>query len=351
MIAGKKIGICDRTCCAKIIQTSKILEYLGKSVVIIPDFQRELQNDKIEEIYEMYIKLHKNNENYLIKHGYTLYLCKLDKEYYVVDGQHRLETMKLLNKENYDPFIVVMIQTCDSLSHMRENFILLNKNSNIAPIYTYFDDKFLRKTIINVKNKIKENYGKLFNRNKIEAKRTYRMHIDTFLERLDIDDVKQFYDINEIDYGNYIFLYDQLLKINERIKEDIHKMKLDNKINYFAKKIDLDKLDQFSFYLPLRNIEWKFNGSINYNIINYKKKTIPKVLRIHVLDRDFGKSSNIGECYVDKKEITRDTAEIGHIKSEVEGGETVLDNLRAICGACNRSMGIQDMYKFKELYF
>ena len=36
----------------------------------------------------------------------------------------------------------------------------------------------------------------------------------------------------------------------------------------------------------------------------------------------------------------------GHVKPEIKGGHTEIDNLRPICSGCNGSMGIKDMIIF-----
>ena len=42
--------------------------------------------------------------------------------------------------------------------------------------------------------------------------------------------------------------------------------------------------------------------------------------------------------------------ECGHIKSEKDGGEVNIDNLRPICGNCNKSIGTKNMDDFMTQY-
>lgn len=54
-----------------------------------------------------------------------------------------------------------------------------------------------------------------------------------------------------------------------------------------------------------------------------------------------------GECYTGcKSEITIFNFECGHIISVKEGGSNMIDNLKPICGACNKSMGAGNMAEF-----
>lgn len=82
-----------------------------------------------------------------------------------------------------------------------------------------------------------------------------------------------------------------------------------------------------------------------------KRKTIPKVLKDLVWDKNIGKDKGVGECYVCKQQIESKKFHCGHIISEKDGGETQLNNLKPICATCNLSMGTQNMEEFKKLYF
>ena len=58
--------------------------------------------------------------------------------------------------------------------------------------------------------------------------------------------------------------------------------------------------------------------------------------------------NNTGKCkYVCDGFIDRDRAEMGHI-TEHKGGKTILENLKSVCGCCNRSMGTNNMEEWKE---
>jgi 5-methylcytosine-specific restriction endonuclease McrA len=104
------------------------------------------------------------------------------------------------------------------------------------------------------------------------------------------------------------------------------------------------------------NIDWigrYFNSEedIIYNPIKYKKSKIPKSLYKKLYDRDIGELNYVGCCFVCKSQINRDTAHAGHVIPEYKGGETTLNNLKAICSTCNLSMGTQDLYDYKKKYF
>lgn len=61
------------------------------------------------------------------------------------------------------------------------------------------------------------------------------------------------------------------------------------------------------------------------------------------IGEDFAKS----QCYVGcGSTISVNNFECGHILARSKGGDTTLQNLRPICGKCNRSMGNKNMKDF-----
>lgn len=76
-------------------------------------------------------------------------------------------------------------------------------------------------------------------------------------------------------------------------------------------------------------------------------KTIPKPLREKVWRKDNKTIQSI--CPIcNQNEITAFNFECGHILAESKGGKLTIDNLRAICGSCNKSMGTRNMNEFKD---
>jgi len=80
------------------------------------------------------------------------------------------------------------------------------------------------------------------------------------------------------------------------------------------------------------------------------KKSIPKPLRISVWEEYNGEEYK-AKCYCCKREIiSTHNFECGHIISEKNGGATTKENLRPICGTCNKSMSITNMDEFIEKF-
>ena len=83
----------------------------------------------------------------------------------------------------------------------------------------------------------------------------------------------------------------------------------------------------------------------------YKKKSIPLVLKRKLWDKYFGEQNGIAQCPCCKmSQISTFSFHCGHIISEKCGGLLVLDNLIPLCQSCNSSMGMKSYTEFcKEI--
>lgn len=81
------------------------------------------------------------------------------------------------------------------------------------------------------------------------------------------------------------------------------------------------------------------------------RKSIPKSLKNKVWDKYIGKKKGEGQCYCCAKTIDSKDFECGHVLAVCKGGTNTLENLRPICGCCNKSMGSQNLESFKTEYF
>lgn len=130
----------------------------------------------------------------------------------------------------------------------------------------------------------------------------------------------------------------ELFTLDEQMKKEIQECK--DKYN-LLKKQTKDKY---------RLIEKEKKKKEKEELKNIRK-SIPKTLRNKVWDTVVGKEKGIGNCFVCNINIDSKNFECGHIISVKEGGETNLENLKPICGCCNKSMGTQNLIEFKFKYF
>ena len=86
--------------------------------------------------------------------------------------------------------------------------------------------------------------------------------------------------------------------------------------------------------------------------LRQKKKKIPKTLKTMVWNNNFGSKCGESECYIGcGKMIQQMNFECGHVIAEIHGGDINIDNLKPICGQCNRSMSTINLEEFKKTYF
>jgi len=81
------------------------------------------------------------------------------------------------------------------------------------------------------------------------------------------------------------------------------------------------------------------------------RKSIPKSLKNKVWDHYIGPEKGVGNCYCCNNKIDSKNFECGHVTAVKNGGINSLQNLRPICSCCNKSMGTENLEKFKNNYF
>jgi 5-methylcytosine-specific restriction endonuclease McrA len=82
-----------------------------------------------------------------------------------------------------------------------------------------------------------------------------------------------------------------------------------------------------------------------------KKAPIPTVVKASIWNKYIGNIIFGKCCCCGISEITPFNFEVGHVLAESHGGVITIDNLRPICGSCNRSMGTKNMKEFARLYY
>jgi len=83
------------------------------------------------------------------------------------------------------------------------------------------------------------------------------------------------------------------------------------------------------------------------------RRSVPSALRERVwrkhntfkVDGEY-RCSMDGRCFCCNSPITYINHQSGHIISDRHGGRTSIDNLRPVCGSCNKNMGSANMYEY-----
>jgi 5-methylcytosine-specific restriction endonuclease McrA len=114
-----------------------------------------------------------------------------------------------------------------------------------------------------------------------------------------------------------------------------------------------DKRQLFSQIIEVAKEQWKrLDKKTREEYGDYEvRKSIPKPLKLNLWHKYFNKENACGNCYICTRDIHISDFEAGHVIPVARGGTNLIDNLRPICGICNKSMGTQNLEDFKTKYF
>lgn len=81
------------------------------------------------------------------------------------------------------------------------------------------------------------------------------------------------------------------------------------------------------------------------------RPNIKQNIRQLVWNRHVGEQYGRTQCHCcNATTITPFLFECGHVQARAKGGLDSVDNLRPICGLCNRSMGTMNMFQFQKIH-
>ena len=320
--------------------------------------QGSLLEEKVGGMIEEY-SLHPE----YLAHKRIITISIMNNNYYVIDGQHRIEMAKRLysnNEQGNNDYFTCIWHAVENEEEMRKIFDSINidsiknkmyvsqdifQKSRIDEFIKYFTNKCngwnkafsktmaripKRYTVEKVRDVLIQNH--FFDREGHLEKNIYRdFKIDeTFIDYICRSNL-EFYGILAYRYQDYETL-DNLFYSDE--KNNISEAKV--------------------FMLCNNNFfEWLMNKQENdprHQVKTSGKKTIPHSIKKRVWVAMF-QEQEIDECPLCRNILKRDVNngwQCGHIISEANGGRTELDNLRPICQSCNSSMGSRNWDEYVE---
>lgn len=301
-----------------------------------PNYQGALLDEKVDKMAQEY------RENpLLLRFKNRIIIGCLKTNWYVIDGQHRIEMARTLFKDyNIEDKLVFCWYVCSNEQEMKDIFISVNHDSIKNQFYVSSDD---------IKQIIKEELtGKLkeYNKRHFAKKKSQNGRIKTIEEFVtELDDKKYFNDVNTSQEA-----YNKLVRDNDQFY-DINRYEINlqnNASSYFKPEITILE-EKIVFSLKNNNfIDWVSdkkkhkpyhqNRAIKASISPYKKKK--------VWENEFGTSETgicpISFCSTVLKGKGKGGFQSGHIISEYNGGVTEPSNMRPICAGCNQSMGMKN---------
>ena len=151
---------------------------------------------------------------------------------------------------------------------------------------------------------------------------------------------------------------DEIVKRYQKKLDDIEKESEYLEIKHRANKYSgFDKTKFFARETLELLADMKKEKKLLYHAVNrknntekYKKKVIPKALRIAVWNKYFTEDVGKAKCMCcEITDITQLKFHCGHIIAESNEGPTDISNLVPVCEDCNRSMYTTNLIDFKKI--
>ena len=335
---------------SKIIKKISITD-LVKYKIIIPNFQRLINPNKINDIVEYQLNYFKENNqfNFLGVIHIVEFLEKNQKEYLLIDGQHRFQAAKTLAQKHahYANLDIEWIIT-DNQDQLIENYQIINKNTTLPTFAS-----FLTKT---KSEKITKYFFQEHNQAFADLVKTKRPKIsfvffqdaiaylcDKLIENSENEIIKFIED-----YNQSIKSWDPEIFKNKfsLSNESYEKMK---KWEFFLGAFKHE--DEVYHYEFIKKIHEEKTGVTVTRAKKKKKKKINNALKKQSWNKYIGQEVGQVFCIVcNHNFISQHSFEAGHIISEKNNGPGHLDNILPICSDCNRSMGSTNMENYIQQY-
>jgi len=301
--------------------------------------QGSLDEDKVQSMVNEY-----KNYPYFLRFKNRIVIGNLNNTWYVIDGQHRLEMSKLLYESNINDELIFCWFTCDNEEEMRMLFNSINKDS--AKNKFYIDQTEFSQVKINEFIKMLKSYNKKSFSNKKSNFGKIKTISELRDELIEIDFFKNDLSTKNL-YSHFIEKNNQFYEINR------YKINLDKNPDNFYK--DEQKHIQNKIIFSLKNsnfIKWIYrpNKHDPYHKFKRGKKRISRQLKLKSWNKEF--LGDTGICPIKNCSAminkNNDNWHAGHVISEYNNGETIIDNLRPICRDCNLAMSSKNWEDYEK---
>jgi hypothetical protein len=343
---GKNIKKNTDTSYIKSISINKIKYHYENGDLILPDFQRELNKEKIDEM-----KINMKSQNKLILFSSmvnpiqlaTIKISENKFKHLVIDGQHRLMALVALNKKMDDICFEFHIIICHNEKEAIKQFksCIKGQENNYLISKEILNEHFRESIPYRFYNYLKEDYEIYFSKS-TNDKSYYKMEV--FLLELK---EKEFFTMSNS--------FSTLKKYFEKKNEEFYNKEYSSLINrgltdLFYKKELIALENKVIFSLKNSNfIDYLIDNENETNVKHKYKKVkakIPQKLRLKTWN-NFSKNDS-SKCPISFCEeiISINNFDCGHMTSEFNGGMIELNNLIPLCKNCNVTMGTNNITQF-----
>lgn len=302
--------------------------------IIKPNYQGSLNADTVESLIIEFNK----NPNFL-RYKNKIVIGILNNNYYILDGQHRLEMVKQLGE--IDEELQFCWYSFKDETNMKDLFISINKDSYKNQWFVDSDD-FKQIKITEFIKELKTYCKEFFSKKKSTKGKIYT--IEEFTEKLNNQGFFNDPDKTALDYY-------KIIKEKNDLFYELYNYKDAFIINTKMFYVDEYKNIENQIIMSLKNnnfFDWLFSTTIKPIHIStrHSKDKIPPSLRKQVWNKYFGDLSThkcpISWCNNILDNSIKDGWAAGHIISEHNKGKTVLENLKPICKNCNSEMNTKN---------
>lgn len=311
-----------------------------------PNYQGSLLEDKVEEMIVEYLK-----KPILLKLKNRIIIGVWNNNWYILDGQHRIEMGKTLyiNHKKEDS-LVFCWYICENENMLREIFISVNKDSSKNEYYVNQKDIF-GNTKEEFTGKLKKYHNADFAKKKSQNGRFKT--IEEFV--IELDNMKYFESFENAQeaYDNLRYKNSEFFEINR-----YEVIMINNGSNFYEPEKKLIR-QKIIFTMRGNNfVEWLGDETkAPYHKTKISKSSISNYKKGVVWKKEFG-DEVCGVCPISfcdnilrKGKGIKNGYQCGHIISEFHGGATEPNNMRPICGGCNQSMGSKNWYVYDPIQY
>lgn len=307
-----------------------------RTTLNIPEIQRVIQPQRVDEIYKSIEVEYKQGKEFLSPGAFVVAEC--NDVLYLVDGQHRfIAYLKLFDEHKYDTEVVLYLVNIKSINELTPLFNLVNNTLPVAHIPEGLNRSSCNEVMRHFMNK----YPGIFSSSRSGNTTRPFIHPTKLEEQIII--LLDFHPNGLIE--KLESLNDDLKSFNINQFKTSKGDKVDKLSDFRTKAIQKGGLlfgmfPGFSCFDKLKVIT---NGTVFR-----RRDRISPALRDRVW-KIYNGSSLTGTCPWCNSEITKKDCHLAHDLAHSKGGDETVENLYPCCGRCNLSMGTKTYEEWKKI--
>lgn len=307
------------------------------SKIFRPECQRYIEETRVSEMKVNF----EQNFNPIT----PLYFCVLNNKRYIIDGQHRLETYRHFKKYFNEKIPIVEIHIKEK-KEIYDYFLIINNQMALNDVWRQNED--IKEIILNTYNHFTKKYPYTFKLAKPKCRpyigpNKFMSQLTEMLEDEELN-LREHYGINTS--KNFIDILENLNKKYSEQNSGWYGYKNKKALELNGRMIQKIKKNN-GLYLGMLRKRW------TETIINFDPPEpigpLPQSTRFACWNKWIGRDLGVAKCWCcNENEISQQCFEAGHVQAKKRGGKNTIENLRPICGFCNRTMGIKNMFQFMK---